>query len=695
MLIDMLDDGTTFLDDEPATPAPLFAVRAFKTAIFGTPKSVDYQAQSIEAQQSRQQDLNKDDTKVRQEPARSVARTHVEPGTTSLPSRKSFTAPDLPSDLNYDPLASPTKGILLTPGTAATRRKTVSFSARKEFRERTKSPENAADFDNNGSKEGCVVQHPISEPQRKQSALTRTLIEMSTKRSSPPMQPTKPTESAAQSQMDNLITDESVQIAPKLSQPTVDITLDLSQPRSRSGQHWKFEYDEYHKKSTREMKKIIQYGQNVKSYAAKKDLEATRLNEKLQKELAKVARIESRTSKLGKQLRAANIQGPAGDSEQARLVGELAQQTAMTVRYQIKADQYRQAIQRQPANGTIPETGHVPQESIIEHKENPGDLFEAATMQAQLESLRETAGAAENIAVRLEMENKHLKRNLARVKQEMMSYESRRQAREERLKKREEWYKASKEQCENELANLKMEHQKLLQTSQNNEKRLVQNTLPIGDFHIDHFVKPSEIPNHPIKRTDPQHNTTWNRPRKESVFPRKKRSQKAAIDVWTLGSPHNDQQQPTPKNESTELAPSSVKQDIGRALKEIDYNLVPLEPDAPPQQAVDSKGPSHSETILSINKSLSTERIANDLIEGPTSCQLPQSPIGRSASLLSRRVSSRANTMGSARTSSLSAERAAAAKARLAERKKSGEKKTSKRTGWRALDEAISCETYQ
>lgn len=72
--------------------------------------------------------------------------------------------------------------------------------------------------------------------------------------------------------------------------------------------------------------------------------------------------------------------------------------------------------------------------------------------------------------------------------------------------------------------------------------------------------------------------------------------------------------------------------------------------------------------------------IAKDTMESAFVRQpLSQSSMGRSASLLASRVGSRTSTMDTARTSSMSAERAAAAKARLAERKRSGEKKTTQK----------------
>ncbi|KAL2038511.1 hypothetical protein N7G274_008850 [Stereocaulon virgatum] len=108
------DEGQSYLDDPPDTPAPLFAVRAFKTAIFGTPHPVEREPKRMtqglekvravtDQGQSEQLEVGNTIDKDITSPKRVVARPKL------------------------DHFSSPAKGILLTPGTAATRRKTVSF----------------------------------------------------------------------------------------------------------------------------------------------------------------------------------------------------------------------------------------------------------------------------------------------------------------------------------------------------------------------------------------------------------------------------------------------------------------------------------------------------------------------------------------------------------------------------------------
>ncbi len=81
-------DDAIALNEPPVTPAPIFAVRAFKTAIFGA------------------SDQGTEDVSIRQQSTQRPRPRHQGP-------------------------SSPTKraGILLTPGIGPTRRKTVSFGA--------------------------------------------------------------------------------------------------------------------------------------------------------------------------------------------------------------------------------------------------------------------------------------------------------------------------------------------------------------------------------------------------------------------------------------------------------------------------------------------------------------------------------------------------------------------------------------
>ena len=679
----ILDDGESYIEEPPETPAPLFAVRAFKTAIFGTP----HPDQSIVKRPAQPVQQRRDDAKT--QPAGNVEDRQIHNAVNDY-----FNEPV--AVLKVDPMASPTKGILLTPGTGATRRKTVSFgnliaNAQKEEKQ---SPSTEAATLKSRRNQDVPEASPRIQPRH--SSLTKTLIELSkqnpnsqaTSNTSSEQGPTREHASLIDAQADN--TDQNA-----------DTTVDLSQPCSRSGQHWKTEYEQYHKRSNREMKKIIMYGQNVKSYAVKKDSEATGLGEKLKKELAKVAVMEKRVSKLAAQLKNVHAQGPKEESEQTRLVSELAQQTALAIRYKQKADHYRRAIQKEIRAdcSTVEREDMQMMEETGEWSSGEANSPEAGAvsspdkLHAQLESLRVSAKKAEDQAAKLEAENGALKRSLARVKGEMMSYESRRQAREERLKRREAKCKADQKACEAQLAKLTVEHQKLLLASSQPSKAEAPARPRDGSPNFS-----GRAPANGTQKND--ESLGPDRVSKPYTSPRKSRSQKSAVDIWTLSSPRDAADSVSPSKEPTELPPSSVRHDIQRTLKEIDKNLIPKQhprtesnPEPHLSQAHDAHKPStkpipqHQPGLSSPAHQTHNQRpkidsprpVTLDLTSRPAKLD-PQEAIvkpvvkssstatlGRSSSLLSR-VGSRTSTMTSARGSALPAERAAAAKARLAAR---------------------------
>ena len=611
-----------------------------------------------------------------------------------------------------DPLASPTKGILLTPGTGPTRRKTVSFGSlmadAQEKEGKSLSTEATSDPASKRRKDPEVLKSsPKIQP--RQSSLTKTLIQLSKQHSNSQAVSMKPIEEERAS---DKVSSMNAQTQNPDHDP--DNTVDLSQPRSRSGQHWKTEYDQFHKRSNREMKRMIMYGQNVKSYAVKKDSEATCLGEKLKRELAKVAAMEKKVSKLAAQLNNVYAHGPEGESEQTRLVSELAQQTALAIRYKQKADHYKRAMQKEnDADGSDGERDRVQvPEEVSQETNREGDSpevisqsAEQGTLQAQLETLRMSAKRAEDQAAKLEAENSALKRSLARVKGEMMSYEARRQAREERYKRREAKCRADQKACEVQLAELTVEHQNLLLASRQptNGERIINSkpTIRPEDHRgRDMNAKPSERALADNKaKPEPVGQSRVSKP---YISPRKGRLQRATVDIWTLSSPRDAVDNISPSKEPTELAPSSVRHDIQRTLKEIDQNLISerlqeIKPDG--EQHISQPDNAHtlptntipqpqpqprpqSEMTHNQNPAFSSPKPAksdnptpknpatieySDTIVKPT-VKHATATIGRSASLMSRVGGSRTSTMTSVRGSALSAERAAAAKARLAAR---------------------------
>ncbi|MCJ1393823.1 hypothetical protein MMC18_006699 [Xylographa bjoerkii] len=454
LLTTATDNDRSFAEEPPETPAPLFAVRAFKSALFGTP-ALEKDKEDDELQLPIVQHVSTEIIDLPHSPARSPA-----------VSDNNIVAQQSKMDL----LLSPAKGILLTPGTGATRRKTVSFGALADFNKGlTKSGPNQ---EGKGSTDLTAVSSSESGltsqgNRRRETGLRRTLFDVQGKTSEFKLR------EGGLLPEDQTITDPTYKaddLAGKALTDSSDITVDLKHPLSRSGQHWKNEYQRDHENSKKEMRKLIHHAQAAKSYAIKRDAEALNLSEKLKQALARSAEMETRVSQLASQLSQSAGQQSKNPSNQAELLSELANQTANSLRYKQKAEKYKMAIQ---AHSTF---AAGCKEIVQSAKDNSAsEAAQASVQQARtdvdkLESvsalgceemlqLRNIAEMAENKAAALAKENLALKKTLARVKQEMKAYEIRHQAREQRRKRKDEKDEAQRLILQEELAKYRIINQ--------------------------------------------------------------------------------------------------------------------------------------------------------------------------------------------------------------------------------------------
>lgn len=691
------DSGNlSFIEEPPETPAPVFAVRAFKTALFGTPHPNQTDASVVE-EKSGKENLGK----PRSSPPAKISTPKI--GSKVHVSRVQ----------KATPLISPAKGILLTPGTAANRRKTVSFG----------------NLDNGNGAEpeqlDHVAQLPIQRLEKvsdtvspeqaeanavSQSTFTKKQFEAQLDASKQRLSAHQAASEAAvekDTRADDGLHKTSCQAQSPAADTTIDFTVDLTKPRSQSGQHWKAEYERYQRNSARELKKIIQHGQNVKSYAEKKDTEATNLQEKLKHELAKCASMEARVSKLATQLANGRKNGSDGSVEQGKLMDELSQQTALAIRYKQRADKYRLAIKQQSSSSVnnvleddrsaledpsedVHFTANNVSESVDRHTTS-----EVRALRAELASLRSKLDIAEEKTAKLEAANAKLTRNFVRVKDEMHNYDARRVRKETRLKQREDILMAEKKASEAKFKQLKKEHDDLLQRTKHSpvdsrdEKLLLPEnprrrslgrsrtspTLRIkGEIERDNDLEPQILPE-----------------------PSKPASEGPAIDIWTMDT-RNDTSDVTPPaaEPAINLSHIALSEATHNALREIDGNSVsdmPSEPPLPPDtprptldhlarmdSALQPDFPSSELYQSSATKRMNDRRnsmasprpsivtmatnVAKD--EGT-----PCAPgLRRNMSMVST-VGSRRSTLngGRSRLGELPPDRAAAAKVRLAQRK--------------------------
>ncbi|GAB7347750.1 hypothetical protein MBLNU459_g5301t1 [Dothideomycetes sp. NU459] len=260
--VDGANDFDTFLEP-PETPAPVFAYRALKHAIIGTP------------QPAQISDISYMEDVKEQEAAE---RTSSNAGRVATASKQIDAATNVVGFTETISM-SPTKpnGILMTPGTTR-RNKTVSFGVHV--------------VDNEGRKQ-TRSGLPNTIPGKFPSPFTpRVDISGLSDASANSRNPTKLT-AALQEVRDSSQKARSDKRIIR-SRDDTDITLDLMEPRSQSGKYWKQEYESYAEKTQREMKKLVIKQRAAKSFAKTKDTQVIDLSNKLRDEKKKVEKLEAK-----------------------------------------------------------------------------------------------------------------------------------------------------------------------------------------------------------------------------------------------------------------------------------------------------------------------------------------------------------------------------------------------------------------
>ncbi|KAK5699323.1 hypothetical protein LTR17_023345 [Elasticomyces elasticus] len=325
-----IDPDATGHIDMPETPAPVFAVRAFKQAIFGTPQTV---------QAKPRRNSNNDHARSRSQGTRLDRPQMVRPkssGDTRLLARD-----DEPAVL--EPIASPTKGILMTPGTAATKRKTVTFGEHLEDKEEKRPTKSGLPDDFPGKFPSPWVSSKLAVD------LSRAPADSSRGRS-------KLTEALEQ------VRDESAKKAHKRSKSKEDDEVDgePEEPLQESAVYWKTQYDVYRDNSQREIKKLITKQKAAKSFAKEKDWQCTELADELRQERKKVEKLERKTVELEAQLYAMREQLKQQDIglllSEATIKTEAFKSRAARTLDTLKVDPATTSVQAHVENSSNPTT---------------------------------------------------------------------------------------------------------------------------------------------------------------------------------------------------------------------------------------------------------------------------------------------------------------------------------------------------
>ncbi|KAI9374935.1 spindle pole body formation-associated protein-domain-containing protein [Aspergillus egyptiacus] len=472
--------------EPPETPAPLFALRAFQSALFGTPKADE-------------EDNTKLDLKSEDPPHNSQARKAGISQQSINQKGRNLRSSKADVDLAVTAMASPTKSILMTPGTASNRRKTVSFGESVVDNER-KSEDTSKSAKTPVTMFGDInSQWTSSSAEGKRSKLTQTLMNSREKspnfneklpREADDTRPTKP--------------DSKLNLMP--AQDDNEDTINMNEPRSRSGKYWKAEFDSYRTKTALEIKRLIQYRSAAKTYAKKKDEEAYRLAAKLKEEELRVEEMERHVTQLASTMVAENTRA---DKEQ--LVQDLTKQTALALQYKHKVSLLRKALEQHGVVGSEvddiagPHSGSdvIPRETSEALRKTQQALAQANArieelkqQQSDFETLKGLALSSEQKASELEKENTMLKHTLARVKQETSKYEGRRKEREAKLKQREAKLEMRIQEYRERLKSTTRQHRQQeedLKAFYNDERNHMQEQIDMLKTRLRAFESGAEI----------------------------------------------------------------------------------------------------------------------------------------------------------------------------------------------------------
>lgn len=259
--------------DAPDTPAPIFAVRALRTALFG--------------------DADLDDPTTVQDEKDEAAKGRC---------------------IDSQGLTPKPNGILMTPGTATTRRKTVSFGngvvdneghrSSARLRRSSSLSRISSPFDSTAGSGG----HKTSLTKKLEESRLSSRCSSASKMSRLNTEDTTSETIVSARVADSLQSDGSL----------ADYTLDLNEPQSQSGKYWKKELETYHIEAKAQMRKLVHHKQISTILLQKKDEEVIDLTDRLEVEQKKTADMAERIVKLMEQIaQHADAQMSTNDTETA------------------------------------------------------------------------------------------------------------------------------------------------------------------------------------------------------------------------------------------------------------------------------------------------------------------------------------------------------------------------------------------
>jgi hypothetical protein len=295
-------DSDTILE-APETPAPVFAMRAFKQVLFGTPQITTPVPPLKELPPIKDVPPNKSQRLQPSETQKLLETTRGKQSDTTQQAEGVST--------DSQSVQSPSKptGILMTPGTINGRRKQVKFGEQVVDNEGKRGK-----YSKSGLPDNCPGKFPSPWTPKSIAPLRATAKNAVLPKPTAAAVHDKKVESRFKEILDIgrnpkpttipvVRSTEQRLIRPPRSKDDGDVTTDLTLPRSASGRYWKDQYEQYSSNSVVETKRLIAKHRLAKDYARMKDDEAQGLRSQLDLERRKRGRREGSLEVQVKELR--------------------------------------------------------------------------------------------------------------------------------------------------------------------------------------------------------------------------------------------------------------------------------------------------------------------------------------------------------------------------------------------------------
>ena len=319
------------------------------------------------------------------------------------------------------------QGILMTPGTAALRRKSVSFGRDVKDKDTVADRQGKKAIRNRPTRSASLTKAlEIAKEEKVSRTAQRNSVETSQSSNS------GSDSTSRESQASSIWRKESTYlIKPDLLEelsrddPDGDMTMDLNKPHSQSGRYWKSEFHKYHEEAQIQMRRLLQYKEGAKDFARKKDAEVLDLKQKLKESERKNAMSGDQMSTVSRRIAGEGDLGDEVDVDVSRLINELAKKNALCEQYKKQIDASRYASNRSSSR----EGKNLLSQDLLTMTAESDSL-------SQVKSLREEILDLQSILKKSQTENAKLQDENKRLKQDLSQFETKLERQVEKLERR-------------------------------------------------------------------------------------------------------------------------------------------------------------------------------------------------------------------------------------------------------------------